>query len=81
MTVTPSGSPRHFLDLNDFSIKTLRGILGLAADLKARLKSGDRPGLHAVVHAARSYRDGTTEATDRLKDVRVIIDVDPQSML
>jgi ornithine carbamoyltransferase len=38
-------SPRHFLSLQDFSAATLRGILDLAADLKTRLKAGDRPRL------------------------------------
>jgi ornithine carbamoyltransferase len=37
--------PRHFLSLQDFSAATLRGILDLAADLKTRLKAGDRPRL------------------------------------
>jgi ornithine carbamoyltransferase len=29
---------RHFLDLDDFSFETLRAILDLANDIKARLK-------------------------------------------
>jgi ornithine carbamoyltransferase len=37
--------PRHFLSLQDFSAATLRGILDLAADLKTRLKAGERPRL------------------------------------
>jgi len=45
MSVTPSGPPRHFLDLSDFSAETLRSILTLAADLKARLARGERPPL------------------------------------
>ena len=36
-------TPRHFLSLQDFSAETLRGILDLAADLKTRLKAGERP--------------------------------------
>jgi ornithine carbamoyltransferase len=40
-----TGKPRHFLDLKDFSPETLRGILDFAADLKARLKAGERPEL------------------------------------
>ncbi len=37
--------PKHFLDLGDFSHKTLRAILDLAIDIKARLKNGERPAL------------------------------------
>ena len=40
-------TPRHFLSLQDFSAETLRGILDLAVDLKARLKAGDKPPLLA----------------------------------
>ncbi|MCF6343731.1 MAG: ornithine carbamoyltransferase [Devosiaceae bacterium] len=36
---------RHFLDLNDFDEKTLRGILNLALEIKAKLKNGERPAL------------------------------------
>lgn len=43
MTTAQSGPLRHFLDLSDFSAPDLRRILGLAADLKARLKAGERP--------------------------------------
>lgn len=37
--------PRHFLTLQDFSAETLRRILELARDLKARLAEGERPPL------------------------------------
>lgn len=40
-----TGQPRHFLDLKDFSLDTLRTILDLAHDLKKRLKAGERPDL------------------------------------
>ncbi len=36
---------RHFLDLKDFSLPQLRAILDFAHELKARLKSGERPAL------------------------------------
>ena len=36
-------APRHFLNLDDFDASTLRGMLNLAGDLKARLKQGERP--------------------------------------
>ncbi len=36
-------SPRHFLDLKDFSAATLRKILDLSLELKKRLKAGERP--------------------------------------
>lgn len=44
--MTPNnGTPRHFLNLDDFSLETLRGILDLAHALKAALKRGERPKL------------------------------------
>ena len=39
------GSPRHFLTLEDFTEDQLRSMLALAAELKARLKRGERPSL------------------------------------
>jgi ornithine carbamoyltransferase len=39
------GAPRHFLNLDDFDADTLRGMLNLATELKARLKKGERPPL------------------------------------
>lgn len=45
MTNPTNGQPRHFLDLDDFSPQTLRKILTLANELKARLKKGERPAL------------------------------------
>ncbi len=45
MTTAPAGQPRHFLDLSDFSADDLKRILALAADLKSRLKNGERPPL------------------------------------
>ena len=38
-------APRHFLNLDDFDATTLRGMLNQAAELKARLKQGDKPQL------------------------------------
>ncbi len=38
-------APRHFLDLKDFDRGTLRAILDLSVELKARLKAGERPPL------------------------------------
>jgi len=38
-------SPRHFLDLKDFSSQTLRNILDLSLELKKRLQDGERPQL------------------------------------
>jgi len=43
MTSPDTGQPRHFLDLDDFSVETLRAILDLAHDLKKCLKAGERP--------------------------------------
>jgi ornithine carbamoyltransferase len=38
-----TGTPRHFLNLDDFSYEQLRGMLDVAVELKARLAKGDRP--------------------------------------
>ncbi len=38
-------TPRHFLDLDDFSYATLRSILDLAIELKTKLKNGEHPSL------------------------------------
>jgi ornithine carbamoyltransferase len=40
-----TAQPRHFLSLQDFSAETLRGMLDLARELKARLRRGERPEL------------------------------------
>jgi ornithine carbamoyltransferase len=40
-----TGTPRHFLSLQDFSAETLRGILDMAAELKRLLAEGVRPPL------------------------------------
>ena len=40
-----TGTPRHFLSIDDFSYAELRGMLNQAGALKARLKDGDRPQL------------------------------------
>lgn len=40
-----TAQPRHFLSLQDFDEATLRGLLDLAAELKRRLKAGERPEL------------------------------------
>jgi ornithine carbamoyltransferase len=40
-----TGTPRHFLNLDDFTADTLRGMLDFAGQLKERLLSGDRPPL------------------------------------
>jgi ornithine carbamoyltransferase len=45
MTAHTIAQPRHFLSLQDFSAETLRQILDLATELKARLHKGDRPAL------------------------------------
>ena len=45
MTTPATTQPRHFLSLQDFSAQTLRQMLDLAAELKARLKRGERPQL------------------------------------
>jgi ornithine carbamoyltransferase len=41
--MTSTGTPRHFIDLDDFTYPELRGMLDAATSLKARLKQGDRP--------------------------------------
>ncbi|MFN3504440.1 MAG: ornithine carbamoyltransferase, partial [Allorhizobium sp.] len=40
-----TGTPRHFLSIDDFSYAELRGMLDQAGALKARLRDGDRPQL------------------------------------
>jgi ornithine carbamoyltransferase len=40
-----TAQPRHFLSLQDYSAETLRQILDLALDMKARFKAGERPQL------------------------------------
>jgi ornithine carbamoyltransferase len=40
-----TGTPRHFLNLDDFTYEQLRGMLDMAVELKARLAKGDRPAL------------------------------------
>jgi ornithine carbamoyltransferase len=40
-----TGTPRHFLSIDDFSYDELRGMLNQAYALKERLKEGDRPQL------------------------------------
>jgi ornithine carbamoyltransferase len=40
-----TGTPRHFLNLDDFSYDELRGMLNAAVSLKGRLREGDRPQL------------------------------------
>jgi len=41
--MSSTGTPRHFLSIDDFEYGELRGMLDTAASLKARLKEGDRP--------------------------------------
>jgi ornithine carbamoyltransferase len=41
--MTTTGTPNHFLSIDDFSYAELRGMLSQAGALKARLKDGDRP--------------------------------------
>lgn len=43
--MTSTGTPRHFLSIDDFDYSELRGMLNAAGSLKARLKAGDRPQL------------------------------------
>ena len=43
--MSSSGTPRHFLSIDDLSYAELRGMLNQAGALKARLKDGDRPQL------------------------------------
>ncbi|RUT31326.1 ornithine carbamoyltransferase [Arsenicitalea aurantiaca] len=38
-----TGTPRHFLNIDDFTYDELRGMLDVAVELKARLHKGDRP--------------------------------------
>ena len=45
------------------------------------LKSADRPSLHAVARAAQAFKGGASDAPRPPKDIRILIDVDPQSML
>lgn len=40
-----TGTPRHFLSIDDFTYPELRGMLDTAYALKTRLKDGDRPQL------------------------------------
>ncbi len=40
-----TGTPRHFLSIDDFTYPELRGMLDTAVSLKGRLKEGDRPQL------------------------------------
>ena len=40
-----TGTPRHFLSIDDFTYPELRGMLDAAVSLKGRLKEGDRPQL------------------------------------
>ena len=41
--MTPTGTPRHFLSIDDFTYPELRGMLDTAVSLKGRLMDGDRP--------------------------------------
>ncbi|MCP8885082.1 ornithine carbamoyltransferase [Devosia sp. XJ19-1] len=43
--MTTTGTPNHFLSIDDFSYAELRGMLNQAVALKQRLKDGDRPQL------------------------------------
>ena len=43
--MTSTGTPRHFLNIDDFDYSELRGMLNAAGSLKARLRDGDRPRL------------------------------------
>ena len=43
--MTSTGTPRHFLNIDDFDYSELRGMLNAAGSLKARLRDGDRPKL------------------------------------
>src|SRR5690554_909538 len=38
-----TGTPRHFISIDDFTQPELRGMLDAAGSLKSRLKQGDRP--------------------------------------
>jgi ornithine carbamoyltransferase len=41
--MSSTGTPRHFLSIDDFGFPELRGMLDQAAILKQRLRAGDRP--------------------------------------
>lgn len=43
--MSSTGTPRHFLSIDDFTYGELRGMLTSAGALKQRLKDGDRPAL------------------------------------
>lgn len=43
--MSSTGTPNHFLSIDDFSYAELRGMLNQAVALKTRLKEGDRPQL------------------------------------
>ena len=43
--MTSTGTPRHFLSIDDFDYSELRGMLNSGRSLKTRLKDGDRPQL------------------------------------
>lgn len=43
--MTTTGTPNHFLSIDDFTYPELRGMLDVATSLKGRLKEGDRPQL------------------------------------
>ncbi|WP_375450083.1 ornithine carbamoyltransferase [uncultured Devosia sp.] len=43
--MTTTGTPRHFLSIDDFTYGELRGMLDTAVSLKGRMKDGDRPQL------------------------------------
>ena len=43
--MTSTGTPRHFLSIDDFDYAELRGMLTAASSLKQRLKQGERPQL------------------------------------
>jgi ornithine carbamoyltransferase len=43
--MTTTGTPRHFLSIDDLDYSELRGMLNVAGSLKQRLKEGDRPQL------------------------------------
>ena len=45
--MTTTGTPNHFLSIDDFSYAELRGMLNQATALKARLKEiPERPGVY-----------------------------------
>lgn len=43
--MTTTGTPNHFLSIDDFTYPELRGMLDVATSLKGRLREGDRPQL------------------------------------